>query len=99
MADAVKIQRFRRDDDLPDAGFAAKVGSLLLLPARDKGRRGRHGEGAVSQNIVRDLQQKGRVHAAGKGDREAAQFQKPAAESIIFGMQRIHSRPSFISGG
>ena len=73
--------------------------SRHLLPARDKGRRGRHGEGAVSQNIVRDLQQKGRVHAAGKGDREAAQFQKPAAESIIFGMQRIHSRPSFISGG
>ena len=99
MADAVKIQRFRRDDDLPDAGFAAEVGSLLLLPDRDKGRRGRHGEGAVSQNIVRDPQQKGRVHAAGKGDREAAEFLKTAAERVIFGMQCIHRRPGFISGG
>ena len=99
VADAVKIQRFRRNDDLPDAGFAAEVGSLLLFPAWDKRRRGRHGEGAVAQNIVRDLQQKGRVHAAGKGDREAAQLLQPAAERGIFDMQCIHSRPCFISGG
>ena len=90
VTDAVKIQCFRRNDDLPDAGVAAESGSLLLLSGRDKGRGGRHGEGAVSQNIVRDLQQKGRVHAAGKGDGEAAQLQKPAAERVIFCMQCIH---------
>ena len=99
MADAVKVQRFRRNDDLPDAGFTAEVGGLRLLPAQDKGRRGRDGDGAVAQNIVRDLQTKGGVHAPGKGDGEAAQLLRTAAEGVIFGVQCIHSRPSFISGG
>ena len=87
MPNPVNVQRLRRNDDLSDAGFPAEIGSFLLLPDRDKRRRGSHGKGTVSETIVSDLQEKGRIYAAGKGDCKASQLRKAAAERIVFCVQ------------
>ena len=59
--------------------------TICRMPASR--RRSSHGKGTIPENIVSDLQKKGRVYTARKGDSKASQFREAAAERIVFSVQ------------
>ena len=84
LAEAVDVQLLGLADDVADAVLCAEILRLLQLAPGERARGRCDGDHAVTQHVVGDPQQKGRVDAAGKRHRHAAEGAEVCLQVLIF---------------
>ena len=84
LAKALNIQLLGLAYDMTNAVPPAKFLCLLQFTLWEGAGVRRDGDGPIAQHIMRDAQQKGRIHPAGKRHRHTAKIAQIFLQSYIF---------------
>ena len=94
---ALDLQFLRAYHDMTDPVRLAESFRLFQLPLRERTGGGRHGDALVAQRVVGHLQKESRIHAAGKGDGQAALRQQVLFQLFRFLIHVVSPVPSTYS--